>query len=116
VQRDEHLLKVCRYVERNALTAGLAERAEDWRWGSLWVREKGEENQKGMLAGWPVERMKNWVGHVNEIITEKELERIRLSVKRGRPFGEEGWVGRSVERLNLEQSVRGEGRPRKKMD
>lgn len=25
----------CRYVERNALTAGLVKRAEDWPWGSL---------------------------------------------------------------------------------
>jgi REP element-mobilizing transposase RayT len=25
----------CRYVERNALTAGLVRRAEDWPWGSL---------------------------------------------------------------------------------
>jgi REP element-mobilizing transposase RayT len=30
VQEDEHLLRVCRYVERNGLRAGLAERAEGW--------------------------------------------------------------------------------------
>lgn len=38
VQTDEHLLTVCRYVERNALRAGLVRRAEDWRWSSLWRR------------------------------------------------------------------------------
>ncbi len=38
VQQDEHFLTVCRYVERNALTAGLVDRAEDWRFGSLWAR------------------------------------------------------------------------------
>src|SRR3989442_8959181 len=32
VQADDHLLTVCRYVERNALRAKLVERAEDWRW------------------------------------------------------------------------------------
>src|SRR5438309_3484915 len=36
VQSDEHLYTVCRYVERNARRAGLAPRAEQWRWGSLW--------------------------------------------------------------------------------
>ncbi|HUV70627.1 MAG TPA: transposase, partial [Terracidiphilus sp.] len=31
VADDGHYLTVCRYVERNALRAGLAERAEQWR-------------------------------------------------------------------------------------
>ncbi|MEE8527668.1 MAG: transposase, partial [Gammaproteobacteria bacterium] len=31
VQSDEHLLMVCRYVERNPLRAGLVRRAEHWR-------------------------------------------------------------------------------------
>jgi putative transposase len=35
VRDDGHLLAVCRYVERNALRAGLVRRAEDWPWGSL---------------------------------------------------------------------------------
>lgn len=34
IQDDDHFLVVCRYVERNALRAGLVNRAEDWRWGS----------------------------------------------------------------------------------
>ena len=36
IEADEHLLAVLAYVERNALRAGLVERAEDWRWSSLW--------------------------------------------------------------------------------
>ena len=35
VQSDDHFLTICRYVQRNALRAGLAVQAEDWRWGSL---------------------------------------------------------------------------------
>src|SRR5439155_23281390 len=38
VESDLHLLRVCRYVERNALRAGRVPRAEDWRWSSLWRR------------------------------------------------------------------------------
>jgi putative transposase len=40
VQSDEHLLTVCRYVERNPLRAGLVDRVEHWRWSSAW-RESG---------------------------------------------------------------------------
>jgi putative transposase len=29
---------VCRYVQRNALRAGLVECAEPWHWSSLWRR------------------------------------------------------------------------------
>jgi putative transposase len=35
VQDDAHFLTACRYVERNALRAGLVPRAESWRRGSL---------------------------------------------------------------------------------
>ncbi len=34
VQSDDHLLTVLRYLERNALSAGLVDWAEDWRWGA----------------------------------------------------------------------------------
>src|SRR5438876_1781806 len=51
IEADEHLYAVLRYVERNALRAGLVERAEDWRWGSLWRRRYGEVD---LLHPWPV--------------------------------------------------------------
>ena len=35
IQDDEHLLTVCRYVERNPVRAGLVEHAEDWQWSGL---------------------------------------------------------------------------------
>ena len=38
---DLHFLALCRYVERNALRAGLVPRAEDWRWSGLWRRARG---------------------------------------------------------------------------
>jgi len=34
VERDEHLLEVCRYVVLNPVRAGLVERAERWPWSS----------------------------------------------------------------------------------
>ncbi|WP_010584092.1 transposase [Schlesneria paludicola] len=33
IQDDAHFLAVCRYVERNAVRAGLVKQAEDSRWG-----------------------------------------------------------------------------------
>jgi putative transposase len=113
IQQDEHFYSVARYVERNALRAKLVRRAELWRWGSLyrWLRGSGED--RGLLAPWPLARRPGWVDHVNEPLTEAELEAIRKSVNRQCPFGDSPWVDRAVRRLGLESTMRPQGRPRK---
>jgi len=112
VQSDEHLLTVLRYVERNALAAGLVTRAEHWRWSGLWAMLHGSDAIKSVLSLWPVERPGDWIGRVNAALSAKELKRVRESIKRGRPFGNDEWVGRTVSELNLEHTIRPEGRPR----
>jgi putative transposase len=112
VEEDEHFFTVCRYVERNALTAGVVERAEDWRWGSLWARRQGSEKLRAILSDWPIARPTNWTRLVNKAMTEKEVERLRISVVRNRPYGNEGWQGEQAKRLGLWHTMRSEGRPR----
>ncbi len=112
VQRDSHFLTVCRYVERNARTAGVVKRAEDWQFGSLWVREHGRDKLRALLSGWPVDRPRDWVRQVNEPLTEKEREAIQAGIARGRPYGDDGWRRRTVGTLGLEHTMRPEGRPR----
>ena len=113
VQTDAHFLTVVRYVERNALRAGLVDRAEEWRWSSLWRRERGDKKARAFLSEWPMNRPRNWVAWVNQPETEAELEVLRRSVQRGRPFGGETWVARMAKRLGLESTLRPRGRPRK---
>ncbi len=115
VQSDEHFLTVCRYVERNALRAGLAEHAEDWRWCSLWRREQSPEQSAMLLSQdrWPVALPRNWVATVNRAETGAELDALHQCVARGRPFGGLTWLARTVRRLGLENTLRPRGRPRK---
>jgi putative transposase len=111
---DEAFLIVCRYVERNALSAGLVRRAQDWRHGSLWVRAHGSAELRAVLHNdWPVERPRNWMDRVNAKLTPREIERVRTSILRGRPLGEPRWVERTAARLDLMHTLRREGRPRK---
>jgi hypothetical protein len=42
-----------------------------------------------------------------------EVERMRVSMERSRPFGDNAWVARTAGRLDLEHTIRPEGRPRK---
>jgi len=112
VQTDDHFLTVCRYVERNALRAKLVKHAESWQWSSLWRRHQGPKHSQ-WLTDWPLPRPRQWVKLVNESQTDEELESVRLSVQRGRPFGKEFWVQRTTRRLNLESTLRPRGRPKR---
>jgi putative transposase len=112
VQEDEHFLTVCRYVERNALTAHAVDRAEDWRWGSLWARRHGDERLRAILSDGPIQGCRNWVRWVNEPLTKRELEGLRTCVARNRPFGNEDWQEKQANQLGLAHTLRPEGRPK----
>lgn len=112
IQTDEHFLTVARYVERNALRAKLVTQAENWQWSSLWRRDQGKSELTVWLSDWPVERPRNWLTYVNHAQSASELEVLRLSVQRGRPFGEEAWVKRMAKRFGMESTLRPRGRPK----
>ena len=64
VAADDHLWTVCRYVERNAVRAGLVDSAEQWPWGSL--RQRREEGAGGPVrAAPPLPLPGDWEGWVN---------------------------------------------------
>ncbi|MFV1968863.1 MAG: transposase [Pirellulaceae bacterium] len=113
VESDEPFLAVALYVERNALRANLVERAQDWRWSSLWRRRQRDASVTRILAGWPIARPSDWTRRVNRPLTASELEAVRGSVRRGRPFGSEAWVQQTAKQLRLESTLRPRGRPRK---
>lgn len=112
IQADEHFRTVVRYVERNPLRAKLVRQAENWQWSSLWRRTQGDPTLTAWLSDWPVDRPRNWVAQVNRPDAGEELETLRLSAQRGRPFGEEAWVNRIVKRFGLESTLRPRGRPK----
>jgi putative transposase len=114
VQEDDHFYAVARYVERNGLRAKLARTAEAWPWSSLAQRaDRQGAKEAPELSAWPVSRPRNWAAWVNGPQTEQELEALRLSVNRGRPFGGDDWRKSAAERLGLEFTLHPRGRPRK---
>jgi putative transposase len=112
IESDEHLWTVCRYVERNALRAGLCERAEQWQWSSLWRRELGDAKSREVLSKWPIDMPKDWLRRVNQAEGVRELEALRRCVNRGQPFGRDDWVHRVTDRFDLDSTFRPQGRPR----
>jgi putative transposase len=110
IQQDRHLLAVLRYVERNALRAGLVDRAEQWPWGSLawrcceWRR---------VVSVSPVPLGERWMDIVNTPQTPAELAALRACVNRQRPYGADDWVKSTAKALNLTPGLNSRGRPRK---
>jgi putative transposase len=116
VASDEHLLAVLRYVERNPLRAQLVDRAEAWRWGSLYRRQHGTPEEQALLCEPPVALGRNWTNHVNRPQNAAELRAIEESLRRGRPYGSQPWQQKMAKLLGLEYTFRPRGRPRKAAD
>jgi putative transposase len=113
VQDDRiHLPLMLRYVESNALRAGLVERSQDWPWSSLHHFLRGDPMR--LLDPWPIDRPADWVRIVNAPLTQTQLSDMRTSVMRGRPLGAGEWVTRAADAMGLRFTLRGRGRPRKR--
>jgi putative transposase len=109
VQTDTHLIRVLRYVERNPLRAELVERAESWRWGSLWHRAHNRTDVP--LSEWPLPEPADWVSLVNAPQTMSELREIQASVGKGIPVGTPPWTRDMASRFGIR--LGSVGRPRK---
>ncbi len=97
VQDDLHFLTVCRYVEANALRAGLVKSAQRWSWCSLAKRLTKSKDMP--LKNWPVDCGGDWLATVNETQPKATLSQLRTSVQRGRPFGSPRWVEKTAAKL-----------------
>ena len=112
VSADNHFLRLCRYVECNALRAALVDRAEAWPWSSLHQRSGGSQPVK--LTEWPVARPPDWLELIQtERDTGTDVSEIREAIRRNSPLGPQIWKELLAARLSLQRSVRPLGRPKK---
>ena len=113
VEKNRYLWALLAYVERNALRAKLVKSIQDWKWSSYYKRSHGTALQKKLLAtdsiAWPDGYEKSLA------LTEEkeELEAIRNSINRGKPYGSDGWTSKVLKKFSLEITERKRGRPKK---
>jgi putative transposase len=109
VQTERHLLTVLRYVERNPVRARLVQRAEEWRWASLWRRCNSCDDLP--LAAWPIPQPHDWITIVNVPQTTGELAEIQHAIRKGKPIGDTDWSRTTASPFGLR--FRTPGRPAK---
>ena len=111
VQTDRHFLTVCLYVERNALRAGLVGRAEDWPWSSASLPMSWRPTVN--LDPWPVPKPSDWLERLNAAPVAGDVNQLRLSLRRGIPYGDSAWVAAAARGLQIPTAPKPAGRPRK---
>jgi putative transposase len=111
IQQDGHLLTVLRYVERNAVRPTLATRAQDWPWGSAFVRQARSHELRPLLCDGPVPRPRDWLAILNTPPSDAERTQVRKHIERSSPMGSEPWAKATAHALGLQQTLNPRGRP-----
>ena len=111
IEKDQHLLTVIRYVERNPLRAKLIKDIKTWKFSSLYKRLF--EPDSSLLAKCPTDMPKDYLSFIQTPLTAAEVEVTRYSVNRGKPYGGDGWTNRMLDKYKLNVTTRGRGRPKK---
>jgi len=112
VNKDNYLLALIKYVERNPVRAKLVSSCELWQWGSAWRRIIGNKEQKKLIDLPPISFPHEYRKWINTTEKEDDLLHIRASVNKGAPFGGASWVENMVTKFHIETTLRGVGRPK----
>jgi putative transposase len=62
---------------------------------------------------WPILPPPDWQAFVNAIQHQSEVEEVRKSVRKNRPYGPDDWRTETANRLELDWTLRSRGRPKK---
>jgi putative transposase len=120
IQDDEHLLVVLRYIEANPVRAAMVADPGDYRWSSYQAHGLGRPDpllsplpEFEALGRTPAERQARWRRKVKAAQHQDEIDRVRNSIKTGKPLGTPEFVEAKAHTLGLNLNPRRRGRPRK---
>ena len=95
---DAHLMAAVRYVENNPVTAGMAARAEQWRWSSARSHVAGKRMRDDPLTDVAAlgAHVRNWRAMLRSGLeamdTTEALATIEARMRTGRPLAETAWI------------------------
>ena len=112
VMDEPYLLGAARYVELNAVRAGLVVDAADWTWSSATAHLSGRDD--GLVRVAPLLAMlSDWGGFLNRAIAEEELRDLREHARSGCPLGNATFLERLEKAAGRVLRPRKAGRPPK---
>ena len=109
---DSHFLAAVRYAELNPVRAKLVKHAENWRWSSAKAHLAGVDDS--IISVKPIlSLVEDWKSFLEEQIVERELDRIRIHSRTGRPLGSKSFIGELEQKLKRSLQKKKPG-PKKK--
>jgi putative transposase len=114
VEDDAYLWTVARYIENNPVKAGLANRAENYRWSSAKTHINDTKDDLLTEPSWL--SLNNRKAYARFISQEDEQTEnlLRKATRTGRPFGSDLFIEKMELQLNQVLRLSKPGRPRKK--
>ena len=99
VEEDDHFYHLCRYVERNAINAGVVDAGGGLALGKPVGVASGRRAARSAAERLAFIRPRNWTALVNQPLSDEETERVQISIARNRPLGERIWQATQAKRL-----------------
>ncbi len=120
VSQDEYLIVCSRYIEFNAVRAGMVEHPGDYRWSSYGFHAFGNRNSLidpdpwyQCLGDTEEERQKNYRKWMESDVDPAEWEQVRQNTQKGRVIGKERFQKEMEQRAGRKLMGESRGRPRK---
>jgi putative transposase len=111
IQNEDHLTVVMRYVERNPVEAGLTMSSFAWRWSSH--QERHLNSKLSLCDQKNIPLPKDWTDYVDTPLHAMEQQKLKRSMKRQTPFGDDIWIEKICDELGMVNTLRSVGRPKK---
>ena len=112
VENDQYLWAVARYIERNPLTAGLADHPEDYPWSSARAHLMGTEDVILGMGTWLPPSQREAYAHYVRATQEAQEDDIRKATRTGRPLGSDTFIDKLEQELKQRLRPQAVGRPR----
>ena len=121
VEKESHLLEVCRYVVLNPLRAGLVRKPEQWRWSSYRATAGLDNPHQCLTVEWILSRFGKRAGMAQRryrefVIAASGQERIWEAVKGQVVLGSEGFVEKIIEFLKGKKDIKEIPRKQRHLD
>jgi putative transposase len=91
IMDERYLLAAARYIERNPVRAGLAEKPEEYRWSSASAHIE-KEDDKLVKVKPLLELVDDWRSFLAGTVEDSEIDVIHRHERTGRPLGSEGFI------------------------
>jgi putative transposase len=110
---EVHAYAAVRYVEKNPVRAGIAQKAEEYRWSSTGEHVKGSSDGIVSKRWYLWQEIRGWKRYLQEEEDSTPIYQIRKCSLAGRPCRDEAFVQELEARLSRRLKALSPGRPRK---